>query len=35
MPISIELRYEDRLRAFEIGVLRRIFGPNRDDVTRD
>jgi len=27
------LREELRLRAFESGVLRRIFGPNRDEVT--
>jgi len=27
------LREEGRLRVFENGVLRRIFGPNRDEVT--
>jgi hypothetical protein len=27
------LREECRLRVFENGVLRRIFGPERDDVT--
>jgi hypothetical protein len=27
------LREERRLRAFENGVLRRIFGPKRDEVT--
>jgi hypothetical protein len=30
---SITLREERRLRVFEKRVLRRIFGPNRDDVT--
>jgi hypothetical protein len=29
------LREERRLRVFEIRVLRRIFGPKRDDVTGD
>jgi hypothetical protein len=28
------LREERRLRVFENGVLRRIFGPKRDEVTR-
>jgi hypothetical protein len=28
------LREELRLRVFENGVLRRIFGPKRDEVTR-
>jgi len=27
------LREEHRLRVFENGVLRRIFGPRRDEVT--
>jgi hypothetical protein len=27
------LRKERRLRVFEIRVLKRIFGPNRDEVT--
>jgi len=27
------LREEGRLRVLEIGVLRRIFGPKRDEVT--
>jgi hypothetical protein len=27
------LREEHRLRVFEIRVLRRIFGPKRDEVT--
>jgi hypothetical protein len=27
------LREEHRLRVFENGVLRRIFGPKRDEVT--
>jgi hypothetical protein len=31
---SPNLREEHRLRAFENGVLRRIFGPKRDEVTR-
>ena len=30
---SLTLREERRLRMFENKVLRRIFGPNRDDVT--
>jgi hypothetical protein len=30
---SFSLREEDRLRVFENRVLRRIFGPKRDEVT--
>jgi hypothetical protein len=30
---SLTLRDEQRLRVFENRVLRRIFGPNRDEVT--
>jgi hypothetical protein len=30
---SLTLREEHRLRLFESRVLRRIFGPNRDEVT--
>ena len=30
---SLTFREERRLRMFEKGVLRRIFGPNRDEVT--
>jgi hypothetical protein len=30
---SLTLREEHRLRAFENRVLRRIFGPKRDEVT--
>ena len=30
---SLTLREERRLRMFENRVLRRIFGPKRDDVT--
>jgi hypothetical protein len=30
---SLTLREECRLRVFENKVLRRIFGPKRDDVT--
>jgi hypothetical protein len=30
---SLTLREEHRLRVFENGVLRRIFGPKRDEVT--
>jgi hypothetical protein len=30
---SLTLRGEQRLRVFENGVLRRIFGPKRDEVT--
>ena len=29
---SLTLREEDRLKVFENRVLRRIFGPKRDDV---
>jgi len=29
------LREEHRVRVFEGGVLRRIFGPKRDEVTGD
>jgi hypothetical protein len=32
---SLKLREEHRLRVFENRVLRRIFGPKRDDVTGD
>ena len=31
---SLTLREERRLRAFENRVLRRIFGPKRNEVTR-
>jgi hypothetical protein len=31
---SLTLREERRLRVFENRVLRRIFGPKRDEVTR-
>jgi hypothetical protein len=31
--LSLTLREEHRLRVFENRVLRRIFGPKRDDVT--
>jgi hypothetical protein len=30
---SLTLREERRIRVFENKVLRRIFGPNRDEVT--
>jgi hypothetical protein len=30
---SVTLREEHRLRVFENRVLRRIFGPKRDEVT--
>jgi hypothetical protein len=33
--LSLTLREEYRLRVFENTVLRRIFGPKRDDVTGD
>ena len=32
---SLTLREERRLRVFENRVLRRIFGPKRDEVTGD
>jgi len=31
--LSLTLREERRLRVFENRVLRRIFGPKRDEVT--
>jgi len=31
---SLTLREEPRLRVFENRVLRRVFGPKRDEVTR-
>jgi hypothetical protein len=31
---SLTLREEHRLRVFENRVLRRLFGPKRDEVTR-
>jgi hypothetical protein len=33
--LSLTLRKEHRLRVFENRVLRRIFGPKRDEVTGD
>jgi hypothetical protein len=33
MSCSLTLREEHRLRLFENRVLRRIFGPKRDEVT--
>jgi hypothetical protein len=33
--LSLILREECRLRVFENKVLRRKFGPKRDEVTRD
>ena len=32
---SLALREERRLRVFENRVLRRIFGPRRDEVTKE
>ena len=32
---SLTIREERRLRVFGNGVLKRIFGPKRDEVTRD
>jgi hypothetical protein len=32
---SLTLREERRLRLFENRALRRIFGPNKDEVTRE
>jgi hypothetical protein len=32
---SLTLKEERRLRVFENRVLRRIFGPRRDEVTRE
>ena len=32
---SLTLREERRLRVFENRVMRRIFGPKRDEVTRE
>jgi hypothetical protein len=33
--LSLTLRYEHRLRVFVNRVLRRIFGPKRDEVIGD
>jgi len=33
VSISLTLREERKLRVFENKVLRRIFGPRRDEVT--
>jgi hypothetical protein len=33
--LSLTLKEEHRLRVFENRVLRRIFGPKRDEVTED
>ena len=35
MLCSLILREECRLKVFENRVLRRIFGPKRDEVTRE
>jgi len=32
---SLTLREERRMRVFENRVLRRVFGPKRDEVTRE
>jgi len=32
---SLTLREESRLRVFENRVLRRVFGPKRDEVTEE
>ena len=32
---SLTLREEHRPRVFENGVMRKIFGPKRDEVTRE
>jgi hypothetical protein len=32
---SLTLREEHRMRVFENRVLRRIFGPKKDEVTRE
>jgi hypothetical protein len=31
--ISLTLKKEHRLRVFENGMLRRIFGPKREEIT--
>jgi hypothetical protein len=33
LELALTLREEHRLRVFENRVLRRIFGPKRDEVT--
>jgi hypothetical protein len=35
MRLGLTLRKEHRLRVFENRVLRRIFGPKREEVTRE
>jgi len=32
---SLTLREESRLRVFENRLLRRLFGPKRDEITRE
>ena len=33
--MSVTLREEHRLRVFEIGVLRKVFGPKKEEVKGD
>jgi hypothetical protein len=33
--LSLTLREEQRLRVFENRVLRRVFGPKREELTRE
>jgi hypothetical protein len=35
VKFGLTLREEQRLRVFESRVLRRIFGPERDEMTGD
>jgi hypothetical protein len=35
MGVKLTLREERRLKVFENRVLRRVFGPRRDKVTRE
>jgi uncharacterized membrane protein len=35
LPVALTLREEYRMRVFENRVLRRIFGPKRDEMTGD
>ena len=35
LPVVLYIREERRLRVFEKTVLRKIFGPKKDNVTRE
>jgi hypothetical protein len=35
VKLGLTLREDDRLKVFENRVLRRIFGPKREEIIRD